>query len=45
VFLWNLPLIPEDGGNAIWSPKGDEIIGHAPIPSEISTDRKLGSGS
>ena len=45
VFLWNLPLIPENGGNAIWSPKGDEVIGYAPIPSEISTDRKLGSGS
>lgn len=35
--LWNLPLIKGDGGNAIYSPDGTEIIGQAPDPSEVVT--------
>ena len=45
VLLWNLPLAEGDGANSIYSPDGKEVIGQAPVPTEISTDRKLGSGS
>ena len=36
VFLWNLPSSPDQDMNAIYSPKGDEIIGYAPEPSELA---------
>jgi len=45
VLLWNLPLAEGDGANAIYSPDGKEVIGQAPIPTEISSDRKIGSGT
>lgn len=44
VFLWNLPPIDDDGANAIWDPKGEEIVGYAPVPSEVS-QRKPARGS
>ena len=45
VFLWNLPIIDGNEGNALWDPKRENIIGYAPIPSEVSVSRKIGSGS
>jgi len=37
VFLWSLPVMVDDEnrGNAIWDPKGENIIGYAPNPSEV----------
>jgi len=43
-FLWNLPISPDVDMNAIWSPKGDVIIGHAPVPSEVSSESQLLGG-
>lgn len=43
-FLWNLPIIPDEDANAIWDPKGEEIIGHAPVPSEVSSGNQLTGG-
>ena len=40
VFLWNLPVIKDERANAIWNPKGDEIIGYAPVPSEVSSENQ-----
>ena len=45
VFLWNLPIIDGNEGNALWDPKRENIIGYAPVPSEVSVSRKIGSGS
>jgi len=37
VFLWNLPIIDSKEGNAIWDPKRENIVGYAPLPSEVSS--------
>ena len=34
-FLWNLPVIDDERANAIYDPRGENVIGHAPDPSEI----------
>jgi len=45
VLLWNLGIIDGNNGNALWDPKRENIIGYAEEPSELSSDRKIGSGS
>jgi len=37
VLLWNLPPAEGEVANAIYSPKGDEVIAHAPLPSEVES--------
>ena len=44
VFLWNLPLIEGSEGNALWDPKRENIIGYAPIPSEVASENQLKAG-
>ena len=45
VLLWNLPPVTDnENANAIWDPKGDEIIGHAPMPSEAMGGNQLPGG-
>ena len=44
VFLWNLPIIKGNDGNALWDPKREEIIGYAPIPSEVASENQLTAG-
>jgi HK97 family phage portal protein len=33
--IWNLPIAEGNDCNAIYNPKGDEVIGYAPLPSEL----------
>jgi len=41
-FIWNLPIIdkgnPKSDANAIYDPKGENIVGYAPEPSETAGD-------
>lgn len=39
-FLWNLPLSEAEDANAIWNPKGDAVIGYAPVPSEVPSENQ-----
>jgi len=44
VFLWNLPIIDSEEGNALWDPKRENIVGYAPLPSEVASDNQLADG-